>query len=176
MHTVYNKYFQEKPKKVKFWLTNVLSSALEALIVLIIGLLIIGVRPYIVIGYSMEPEIPILSITLDIKQDEYKVGDVITFRSSAASTIRNTHRIVSIKRNADGSINQYVTHGDNPNISADTVENVSPALIDGKVIYSIPKVGDWFLVMKSNLFLTITTLLACYMVVTTFKQKESLTY
>jgi hypothetical protein len=124
----------------------------------------------------MEPHIPILSITLDIKQDEYIVGDIITFKSSDGSTIRNTHRIISIVRNADGTVNYYVTHGDNPNIDADKVENVYPRNIDGKVIYHIPEVGNWFLVMKSNIFLTISTLAACYMAVYTFKQKETLTY
>ena len=176
MHTTYYKYFYEKPKIIKNCLTSLFSAILEGFIVLVIGLLIIGVRPYIVIGYSMEPEIPILSITLDIKQDEYKVGDVITFKSSESSTIRNTHRIISIVRNTDGAINYYVTHGDNPNSDADKVENVNPKNIDGKVIYHLPKVGDWFLVMKSNIFLTFSTLFACYMAVATFKQKETLRY
>lgn len=176
MQKTYYKCFYEKPKKWKNFLTSLFSSLLEGLVILVVGLLIIGVRPYIVIGYSMEPEIPILSITLDIKQSEYKVGDVITFKSSPGSSIRNTHRIVSIVRNADNSINYYITHGDNPNIEAETVENVKPQNIDGKVIYHIPKIGDWFLVMKSNIFLTVSTLAACYMVITVFRQKETLKY
>ena len=176
MQKTYYKCFYEKPKIIKNLLTTLFSSLIEGLVILAIGLLIIGVRPYIVIGYSMEPEIPILSITLDIKQDEYQVGDVITFKSSPGSSIRNTHRIITIVRNQDNSVNYYVTHGDNPNIEAETVENVKPANIDGKVIYHLPKVGDWFLVMKDNIFLTISTFAACYMVIVVFKQKENLKY
>ncbi len=176
MHQTYNFYFNKKPSKWISNLSTVFTGIIQGLFVFIVVAFIFGVRPFIVIGYSMEPIIPILSVTLDFKQQTYKVGDVITFKTSAGSSIRNTHRIVTIVRDETGNIDYYITHGDNPNIDANTREAVSPALIEGKVIFTIPAIGEWFLVLKSNLALTVTTLIAIYVVIYITKQKQSLTY
>ncbi|MCQ2471836.1 MAG: signal peptidase I [Clostridia bacterium] len=87
---------------------------------------ILGFTPFSVQTSSMEPTIDQgdLIISKEVKQEEavdgksLKVGDVITFSTvmsdNAGNTIRgyNTHRIVDVTLNDDGTVFSYATKGD----------------------------------------------------------------
>jgi len=132
---------------------KIISKALSVLLALLVALCCIvmvknamGVEPsvfgcrffYIVTG-SMEPTIPVGSAVLVHKNSsgEYKVGDVITFKSAneQISGQPNTHRIIA-KAEQDGKY-WYATQGD-ANNSPDA-EPVCQDDVYGKVIWTSGK-------------------------------------
>jgi signal peptidase len=84
---------------------------------------------------SMEPGIRTGSVVAVKPADEYRIGDVITFRTGRDEP--TTHRIVEI-RNENGS-ESYVTKGDANN--APDSSAVRENEIIGKVLFSVPYAG-----------------------------------
>lgn len=127
---------------------NYLKIFSNALFVLIIGscLLILAshfkvinfAQPFIVQSGSMEPSIPTASIAFVAPANDYKIGDVITFKEAGNSKDVVTHRIVT-SRIADDGTPIYRTQGD-ANENPDTLE-VLPEYIVGKVRLHIPYIG-----------------------------------
>ena len=96
---------------------------------------LMGVRPLVVAGISMEPayERGDLALIREVEPESLEVGDVIVFTLRSTATI---HRIIEIEDTAEGL--RFTTQGDNvsrpdPPIAADAVE--------GKVVFLLPKVG-----------------------------------
>jgi signal peptidase len=90
----------------------------------------------------MAPKIPVESIVVIQKQNEYIKGDVITFKADADRKnlhpkITTTHRIESIEDKDGQKI--FTTKGD-ANNAADT-KTIDQGLIIGKVVAHIPFVG-----------------------------------
>ncbi|HEX5448338.1 MAG TPA: signal peptidase I [Candidatus Saccharimonadales bacterium] len=110
---------------------------LLALLVLASSLRVFGRQSFVVESGSMSPKIGTGSVVFDHTAASYKVGDVITFReTNSRDTV--THRIVSVKRTADGQI-FYTVKGDaNPTPDADPVAKSN---VVGKVGFSVPYVG-----------------------------------
>ena len=104
---------------------------------------VLGISQYIVMTGSMEPNYNIGDIVIDkeIKKEEIKVGDVITFSESDGKSVI-THRIIDIIEK-DGET-YYQTKGDN-NSSPDQ-DLVSYNQIQVKAIYKLDKIG---LVLRS---------------------------
>ena len=96
----------------------------------------IGLRPFIVISGSMEPEIKTGSICfVNTRASFYEVkkGDVIAFKAPSGALV--THRVIGAEEN--GRI--LVTKGDNNDVEdgqTTTVENFC-----GKTLFSIPYAG-----------------------------------
>lgn len=90
-----------------------------------------------VLSGSMEPAIRTGSVVIVKPSDAYKVGDVITFESSATDGIPITHRIVE-EQALQGEM-VYITQGD-ANNSADNAE-VRESDVRGKVLFSVPFAG-----------------------------------
>lgn len=98
---------------------------------------------YTIVSGSMEPNINISDVVVDMRVDDpkdIKVGDVITFvsTSSISKNMIITHRVVEVSQTEKGFV--YKTKGDN-NLSADS----APAEFDkviGKVVLRIPKLGN----------------------------------
>jgi signal peptidase len=113
---------------------------------------------YIIVSPSMVPTIKINDaiIIKRIDNDNYNIGDVISFNSSDKNYLglTITHRIVSKITGVDGN-STYTTKGDNNNVNDPT--SVSTSDIYGKVIFKIPKLGyiQNFLNKPSNFFLCI---------------------
>lgn len=113
---------------------------------------------YTIVSGSMEPNIRVYDVVLDSSVSEpasIKVGDVITFKSTASISkdLTVTHRVVDIKL-VNGKY-EYVTKGDwNPAIDSDTAkfENVI-----GKVILRFPQLGrvQFFLSTRMGWFLVV---------------------
>ncbi len=107
------------------------------MVVLLVGVRLIGLSPYIVLSGSMEPEYHVGSIIYlsDISSDELEVGDSITYN---LSDITVTHRIVEINSDPTHGVT-FKTQGDANN----TVDgyDVRPSQILGKPLFTIPLLG-----------------------------------
>lgn len=98
---------------------------------------------YAIMSPSMTPNIQVYDVIIDLRVDDpedIKIGDVITFISSSMETsgMTITHRVVSIRKNNDGTYS-YQTKGDaNPIEDSGSVDFNS---IIGKVALKIPALG-----------------------------------
>lgn len=117
-----------------------------------------GISIYTIVSPSMTPNINVYDVVVNIKAsspEDIEVGDVITFKSQAATSegMTITHRVIAIDQLPDGTY-EYMTQGDNnpePDSSYVTFGNVI-----GKEILTIPGLGKiQFLIAnkKSWLFL-----------------------
>ncbi len=98
----------------------------------------LGVRQYVIMTGSMEPNYNIGDIIIDkeIEKEDIKIGDVITYSvGDGKHTI--SHRIIKIVEENGETL--YQTKGDNNN--APDSELVSYNQIQGKAIYKIDKIG-----------------------------------
>lgn len=117
-----------------------------------------GISIYTIISPSMTPNINVYDVVVNIRVDDpekIKVGDIITFKSQAATSegMTITHRVIARDQLPDGTY-EYMTQGDNnpePDGSYVMFNNVI-----GKEILTIPGLGKiQFLIAnkKSWLFL-----------------------
>ena len=97
---------------------------------------------YAIVTPSMVPTIKIddAIVVQRVDNDNYKVGDIITFASNDVNYegLAITHRIVD-KQTIDNKTSVYTTKGDNNKV-IDPV-SVKTDSIYGKVLFKIPKVG-----------------------------------
>lgn len=97
---------------------------------------------YVIVTPSMVPTIKIddAIVVQRVDNDNYKVGDIITFASNDVNYegLAITHRIVD-KQTIDNKTSVYTTKGDNNKV-IDPV-SVKTDSIYGKVLFKIPKVG-----------------------------------
>lgn len=97
---------------------------------------------YVIVTPSMVPTIKIDDAIVVKREDNdnYKVGDIITFASNDINYkgVIVTHRIVD-KQTIDKKMSVYTTKGDNNKI-IDPV-SVKTDAIYGKVLFKVPKVG-----------------------------------
>ena len=97
---------------------------------------------YVIMSGSMDPTIQVKDgiVIKRVDNDQYKIGDIITFESNnehyKGSTI--THRIIGKQEGQNGE-SFYVTKGDH-NISKDSTL-VPTSSIYGKVLFKISKIG-----------------------------------
>lgn len=102
---------------------------------------VFGFKVYGVLTGSMEPAYPTGSLIYvrDVDPETLRIGDVITF--SLSPNVIATHRIVDIVPDENNpSIRRFQTKGD-ANNSVDA-SLVNPTHIIGKVIFSVPYLGD----------------------------------
>ena len=129
-------------KIVKIWnvFTWILVAATVALVVLLVGVRVIGLRPYAVLSGSMEPTYHVGSL-IYVKSVDYKdlkVGDPITYMLSQDTVV--THRIIEVLVDEeDPDTIRYFTQGD-ANAVADGT-SVHYKNIIGKPVFSIPYLG-----------------------------------
>ena len=90
-----------------------------------------------VLSGSMEPAIKMGSVVVIKPQEEYKVGDVITFGSYSKTKPPITHRIYQIKEVNGKKV--YITKGDANN--APDQKEVAKRDVVGKVLFSVPYLG-----------------------------------
>ena len=96
---------------------------------------LLGVKPAVVTGVSMEPAMHTgdLVITRPVDPDELEVGDVVRFVVGRTPVM---HRITEIEETANGRV--FVTQGDNNNTPDDPLLE---GQIEGEVIVTVPNVG-----------------------------------
>ena len=104
--------------------------------------LIPAIKPFVVTSGSMEPSIAVGSIIYTVKQKEYRVGDVITFKERDGNI---SHRIVGVEV-IDGE-KYYMTKGDaNRESDGNLVEEKN---VYGRVTSRIPFVGNAILFLRN---------------------------
>ena len=101
-----------------------------------------GYSPVIVLSGSMKPAFSAGDLLIIRKQDSYQKDEIVTFEDSGALT---THRIIG--QTPEG----FTTKGDYNN--APDKETVSPEQIKGALVLLVPRVGSFFLFLRSPLVL-----------------------
>ena len=145
---------------------NILLKILSYLIILILILIIafsflskgdtkaiMGYRFLTVLTGSMEPELNVGSLILvkEIPLNDLKVEDIITYKTQNNGSLV-THRIVKI--NDNGSL---ISKGDANN--TEDIGEIKESQIQGKVIFSISKMGEVLLYLKQNIIIVIAILI-----------------
>jgi signal peptidase I len=97
-----------------------------------------GIQSFIVMSGSMEPAIPVGSVTYTLRLADYRVGDVIAFKQGK-NTI--THRIVDVSESG------YKTKGD-ANEEADTAI-VPKSSVVGAQVYMFWNLGKLIMALKT---------------------------
>lgn len=131
-------------KALKFiWttVTNLVLVVIVALAVLLVGVRLIGLRPFVVLSGSMEPTYHVGSMIYvkSVDPQSIEVGDPITFVINEDLDVA-THRVIEI----DAENQHFYTKGD-----ANDVADGSPVHFNnlvGKPVFTIPQLGyfsDW---------------------------------
>lgn len=98
---------------------------------------------YVIVSPSMVPTIQINDAIVihREKNDNYQVGDIITFSSSDIryKGLTITHRIIKKMTNNQGISSNYKTKGDNNAVADAAVVKTDD--IYGKVLFKVPKIG-----------------------------------
>lgn len=104
-----------------------------------------GIKTYVIISGSMQPELNIGDIVIvkDISE-ELEKGDIISFRQGQTVV---THRISRIE--TIGEQKQYKTRGDNNN--TEDSGTIKQELIEGKVVGKIPYIGKLTLLLQGKM-------------------------
>ena len=126
----------------KLWsvLSTLIVIAVVALAILLAGIRIVGLTPYVVLSGSMEPTYHTGSLIYDKKVDPFtlKEGDVITFMVSEDTLA--THRIVGVVPDEDepGTI-RFRTKGDANDAEDGTLVHYKNVV--GTPVFTIPYLG-----------------------------------
>ena len=128
---------------------------------------ITNTNAYIVLSGSMEPEIGIgdIVISTDVKQEDIKVGDIISFQTRGMMV---THRVTEI--NEEDGVVRYTTKGDNNN--TEDMGTITYESVVGKYNYKIPKVGYVVLFIQQNLIAVIAVFIFFAVFMLTKPQNE----
>ncbi len=128
------------PAKRRSWAGAVAGALGYAAALLVVGLLwlstgLLGVRPSLVAGHSMEPALHTgdVVLTREVDPDDIRIGDIVRFRIGDTEVL---HRVIEIYRNDTGA--WFVTKGDN---NEDADRPIQAEQIEGRVVAVIPKVG-----------------------------------
>lgn len=99
----------------------------------------LNIRIFTVLSGSMEPAIKTGGIVIIKSQQEYKKGDIVTFRSEKSAKETFTHRITKVNIDPDNNQINYNTKGDANEDQDLQATQASRAL--GKVILTLPYMG-----------------------------------
>ena len=127
-------------KKILNTITTILVVIAVLLTIVLVGVRLVGLKPFVVLSGSMEPEYHVGSL-LYVKSVDYKtlqVGDDITYMVSDETVV--THRIIEVLVDEeDPDTIRYFTQG----IANDVPDGVSVHYknIIGKPIFTIPYLG-----------------------------------
>ena len=123
---------------------NIAGSVLVGIVVLLavalVGVRLIGLKPYVVLSGSMEPTYPVGSLIYVKKADykELKAGDPITYMLSENTVV--THRITEVLVDEeDPDTIRYFTKGDANDVADGS--SVHYKNIIGVPVFSIPYLG-----------------------------------
>lgn len=127
----------------------------------------LGIKTYVVVSGSMEPEIKIGDIVVakSVKSEELQIGDIICFRQSHSII---THRIVEINKTSSGT--EYKTKGDNNNTQ--DIEAVNEKQVEGKVINKIPALGNISLLLQNKIAIIIIIVMFYIYIISLNRKKK----
>ena len=119
----------------------------------------------VVLTGSMEPTIKAGEVIIIHEQDEYEIGDILTYRENG---ILVTHRII------DKTQTTYTTRGDANNTNDPAISKKAAV---GKTIFHIPYIGTFILFIQTpiGLFCVLAILIGLKVMYTLLRtQKENL--
>ena len=127
-----------------------------------------GIKTYVIISGSMEPELNIGDIVIakSIKEEEIEKGDIICFRQGQSVV---THRVSGILETSNGI--EYKTKGDNNN--TEDSQRTSFDMIEGKVIKKVQKIGKLSLVFKGKMLIIFIVIIIYADIIWTSKKKKN---
>ena len=127
-------------KRIWNWISGILVAIVVLLAIALVGVRLVGLKPFVVLSGSMEPTYHVGSLIYvkPVDYQELQAGDPITYMISEETVV--THRIVEVLPDeTDPDAMWYVTQGDantTPDSSAVHYKNVI-----GKAVFSIPYLG-----------------------------------
>ena len=127
-------------KTIRNIITTILVVLVAMLAILLVGVRLVGLQPYVVLSGSMEPTYHVGSLVYVQKVDyhDLKVGDPITYMLDSDTVV--THRIIEVLVDEeDPNTLRYFTQGDANDIPDGT--SVHYKNIIGKPLFSIPYLG-----------------------------------
>ncbi len=110
--------------------------------------MIFGWGNAVVMSGSMEPELPIGSLVIIKNQNDYSIGDVVTYEEENSTLV--THRLLSLNNDV------AVTKGDANNTNDSPIKTEQ---IRGKVQAVLPRAGNVLLWLKSPVGVVLLLLL-----------------
>jgi len=128
-------------KRIWDLITTVLVALVVVLAVLLVGVRVVGLTPYVVLSGSMEPTYHVGSLIYvkEVDPADIQVGDPITFVMDENLTVA-THRVIAISEDGE----HFTTQGD-ANDAPDAVPVYYKNLV-GTPVFTIPYLGyfsDW---------------------------------
>ncbi len=127
----------------------------------------LGIKTYVIVSGSMEPEYNIGDIVIvkKVEEDDIKRDDVISYRNGQTVV---THRVIEEKE-IDGKT-RFKTKGDNNN--AEDIHDVTIDLIEGKVVGKISKIGNLSIMLQDKISIIIIIILFYIYLVRSDKVKK----
>jgi signal peptidase len=123
---------------------------------------ILGATPLTILTSSMEPGLPpgTLVVVEPVAPENIVVGDVITYQIESGQAAVVTHRVTEVVSSTVGEPT-YILQGDN---NAEADPPVTAAQIQGRLVYSLPWVGNLSSILNGPARATILPILAGGMV------------
>jgi len=147
-----------KAKKIYNVVSTILVSLIFVFLVVVVGLTfwqrqkgsdssLFGYYVFDVLTDSMSGTIEEREVIISKKvnnPNELKEGDIITFiaPSGPLKGYNETHRIVSVERNEDGTVKFFKTKGDNPSVGIDNWE-LAPSAVKAKFVKKSPFIAGF---------------------------------
>ena len=127
-------------KRIWNWISSILVGIVVLLAIALVGVRLVGLRPFVVLSGSMEPTYHVGSL-IYVKSVDYKelqVGDPITYMIAQDTVV--THRIIEVLVDEeDPNTLRYFTQGDANDVPDGS--SVHYKNIIGKPVFSIPYLG-----------------------------------
>lgn len=127
-------------KKIWNAFTTVLVVLIVILAILLVGVRVVGLKPFVVLSGSMEPDYPTGSLIYvkDVDPFELEPGDVITFMLNETTVA--THRMVGVvPDDEDPSVIRFRTKGDANDFEDGTLVHYKNVI--GSPVFVIPLLG-----------------------------------
>ncbi len=127
-------------KKIWNWISSILVGIVVLLAIALVGVRLVGLKPFVVLSGSMQPVYDVGSL-IYVKSVDYKtlqVGDDITYMISDDTVV--THRIIEVLVDEeDPDTIRYFTQG----VANDVPDGLSVHYMNiiGKPVFSIPYLG-----------------------------------
>ena len=121
-------------------MTTLLVIVVVVLVILLVGVRVVGMKPYVVLSGSMEPVYHVGSLIYvrEVDHTELQAGDVITFMLNEKTVA--THRIVEvIPDESDPGVVRYRTKGDANDVEDGNLIHYKNVI--GSPVFTIPYLG-----------------------------------
>lgn len=118
------------------WAINIQLAIALFVVFALVGVGLIGLKPFVVMSGSMEPAVHVGALAYvdaRVKAEDLRQGDIVTFRVDDSTTV--THRVVGV----DADAKALSTKGD-----ANSLPDAAPvpfSSVVGRLVFSVPVAG-----------------------------------